>query len=569
NYTDAPFLVELSGDATSGFKPGQLLRANRLSKYADVENGSWKMLMMDQQTGAPKMPKGTVGFRWGKKGKWNLKLEDGMDDSPIDPVLSFLEKHDEVFPVLFYEFATRKMMSRGVPVRYVETAKGRVPVATIFDLYMAHYGVDRGLPGDYARSYDEPGPYTPAWQEQYTGIGRETVTRFAREFATNAELTNGRSMCITGASLNHWYNNGLAYRGPITAMLFTGCCGVNGGGMNHYVGQEKLAPAAPWATITFALDWTKPPRRTQSPTTHYVQSSQWHYEGDFTEYAAVPPNARFAKGHCMDIQRDVTLRGWMPGYPQFDHNPLNVVSDLQAAGAKDDDAIVKGVVDQLKSGKLKFAIEDPDAEQNWPRVWLIWRGNAIMASAKGHEFFLRHYLGTHDNAVAEERAKDKVKRVVYREPAPRGKFDLVVDINFRMDTSALYSDIVLPTAMWYEKNDLNSTDLHSFIHVLGAAVPPVWESKSDWDIFKTLAKKVSELAPLAFPEPVKDIVGFPLQHDTPDEIAQPQVLNWWDGECEPIPGKTMPHLRVATRDYASIYNKYISLGPNVRTDGLS
>jgi nitrate reductase alpha subunit len=40
----------------------------------------------------------------------------------------------------------------------------------------------------------------------------------------------------------------------------------------------------------------------------------------------------------------------------------------------------------------------------------MWRGNAIMASAKSHEFFLRHYLGTLDNSVTEENAKDKVKR---------------------------------------------------------------------------------------------------------------------------------------------------------------
>ena len=78
--------------------------------------------------------------------------------------------------------------------------------------------------------------------------------------------------------------------------------------------------------------------------------------------------------------------------------------------------------------------------------------------------------------------------------APQGKFDLVVDLNFRMDTSALYSDIVLPAATWYEKADLNSTDLHSFIHPLSEAVPPCWESRSDWDIFRGLAKRVSQLA---------------------------------------------------------------------------
>ena len=72
---------------------------------------------------------------------------------------------------------------------------------------------------------------------------------------------------------------------------------------------------------------------------------------------------------------------------------------------------------------------------------------------------------------------------------------LVVDLNFRMDSSALYSDIVLPTATWYEKNDLNTSDMHPFIHPLTAAVDPVWECKSDWEIYKAIAKKLSEVAP--------------------------------------------------------------------------
>ena len=51
--------------------------------------------------------------------------------------------------------------------------------------------------------------------------------------------------------------------------------------------------------------------------------------------------------------------------------------------------------------------------------------------------------------------------------------------------------------------------------MLGQAVPPVWESKTDWEIFKLIAKKVSELAPLAFSKPVRDVVVQPLLHDTP------------------------------------------------------
>ena len=151
--------------------------------------------------------------------------------------------------------------------------------------------ISRGLEGAFATSYDdEDAPYTPAWQERHTGIGRETAIRFAREFATNAELTNGKSMVIVGASANHWYYNNLCYRSATVALILCGCCGVNGGGINHYVGQEKLAPVAPWNTIAMALDWTKPPRVVQSSTWHYAHSCQWRYEQEFTEYGLTAPN---------------------------------------------------------------------------------------------------------------------------------------------------------------------------------------------------------------------------------------------------------------------------------------
>jgi nitrate reductase alpha subunit len=568
-YTDAPFLVELV-PSDAGHAPGQFLRAGRLSRYQGAELGDWKLLVHDVTSGEPRMPRGAVGFRWeSEKGKWNLEMKDGLDGAPIEPRLTFLGGEDAVLEVAFRDFAGGTVVSRGVPVRYVETATGRVPVTTVFDLLMAQFGVGRGLPGSYPTGYDDDAPYTPAWQERHTGIGRETVIRLAREFAGNAEATRGRSMIIVGASINHWYNNNLAYRAPITALILTGCCGRNGGGMNHYVGQEKLTLVAPWTTLAFALDWVKPPRRQQSPLWHYLHSDQWRYEGDFTDYAAVPPGARWAKGHAADLAAKAVRQGWMPFYPQFDRNPLDVAREAEAAGAGSGEAASRWAAEQLESRKLRFAVDDPDAETSWPRIWLIWRGNAIMSSAKGHEFFLRHYLGTHDNTIAEERAKGRTRTVTFREPAPRGKMDLVVDVNFRMDTSALYSDIVLPTAMWYEKNDLNSTDLHSFIHPLGAAVPPVWEARSDWEIFKSLARKVSELAPLAFPQPVRDIVTVPLMHDTPDEVAQPQVLDWTAGECEPIPGKTMPHIRVVERDYAKLYNRFVSFGPHAREDGLT
>ena len=78
----------------------------------------------------------------------------------------------------------------------------------------------------------------------------------------------------------------------------------------------------------------------------------------------------------------------------------------------------------------------------------------------------------------------KPKEVTWHDEAPEGKLDLLVTLDFRMSTTCVYSDIVLPTATWYEKNDLNTSDMHPFIHPLTGAVDPVWEAKSDWEIYK-------------------------------------------------------------------------------------
>ncbi len=571
-YTDAPFLVELE-PLEHGYRPGRLVRANRLKTYREVENGDWKFLMWDRGDSRPKMPVGTVGFRWGsEKGKWNLMLRDGLDGSEIRPALTFLEEHDAVVQVCFDDFGEARLLWRGVPVKRLQTASGdTITVTSVYDLLMAQYGVARGLEGDYPHDYNDDLPYTPAWSEKYTGMGRDLVIRFAREWGRTALLTRGKCMVIIGAGINHWYHNNLMYRAAIHALMFCGCVGVNGGGLAHYVGQEKLAPMESWSAIAFARDWYPAARQQNAPSWHYIHSDQWRYEKEFTDYHTVPQNGRpdsIARGHTADLQVRAVRNGWLPFYPQFDRNPLDVVRQARAAGAKSPEEITAWIVTQLKERKLRFAVEDPDAPENWPRVWFIWRGNALLSSAKGHEYFLKHYLGTHTNAIAEDLARDSVREIVWRDPAPQGKMDLVVDLNFRMDTSALYSDIVLPAATWYEKADLNSTDLHSFIHPLSAAVPPCWESRSDWQIFRTIARKFSELAAKHLPDPVEDVIATPLAHDTPAEIAQPEMKDWLLGQVEAVPGKTMPALRVVTRDYKNLYNQFVSLGPLIRDAGL-
>ena len=570
-YTDTPFLIHLT-EKNGVYQAGRMVTAAGSATYSSAENARFKYLVWDQNQNQPKMPLGTLGFRWQKKkGEWNLQMKDGLDGSDIDPVLTFLDDSAEVLSVSFSDFSSEKKSLRGVPVRYIETADGFMPVTTVYDLLLAQFGVDRQLPGDYPRTYDdEQRSYTPAWQEKFTGIDRATVIQFAREWAATAEQTEGKCSIIIGAGVNHWYHANLIYRAGITALMLCGCVGKNGGGLNHYVGQEKLAPIAPWATIMGALDWSKPPRFQNAPSFHYVHSDQWRYErtADEAQVNPLPEHNHINSGHTIDQQIRAVRSGWLPFYPQFDRSPSALIEQAEEAGATNDQDIIDWTVRQLTDRKMKFSVEDPDAPENWPRVWFIWRGNALMSSAKGHEYFLKHYLGTHTNSVAPETAEDSIEDVVWHQQAPEGKLDLVVDINFRMDTSAVYSDIVLPTATWYEKDDLNTTDMHSFIHPLQEAVPPCWEAKSDWDIFKGLAKKVGQLAAVHLPDPVREIVSVPLAHDTPAEMAQPDIKEWIKGECAAIPGQTMPGLAIVERDYRNLYQRFISLGDNIRKNGI-
>ncbi|MEB2284694.1 MAG: nitrate reductase subunit alpha [Polyangiaceae bacterium UTPRO1] len=567
-YTDSPYLVRLDKDGDR-YKPGRLLRAAEVAALAGVRNPEWQFVNVDAKTGALVVPKGSVGSRWADKpGDWNMKLENLVDDAPYDPALSLLGSADEVVQAAFTEFGLDATVTRGVPAKRVPLADGSTAVvATVYDLIMAQYGVPRGLPGAYPKDYtDKDAAYTPAWQEIFTGVDSKTVLQFAREWAATAEKTGGKCMIIIGAGINHWYHANLMYRAGAMALMLTGCVGKNGGGLNHYVGQEKLAPSDSWGAIAFAKDHHAASRLQQAPLWHYINTCQYRYDGQFSKYNTVPDND-WTQMHTADTIFKAVRCGWMPFYPQFKQNTLELAEEAVAAGAKDDDAVKRYVVEKLESKELEYSIHDPDAPENHPRVWYIWRGNAIMGSMKGHEYCLKHYLGTHSNAIGKD-AEDHPREVKWHDVAPVGKMDLVVDLNFRMDSSALYSDIVLPAASWYEKADLNSTDLHSFIHPLSAAIPPVWEAKSDWSIFHELARATSAAAAKYFPGTHKDIVNAPLSHDSAGEIAQPRVQDWFKGECKPVPGKTMHNIAIEDRDYTQLYEKFITLGDRIRTAGL-
>jgi nitrate reductase alpha subunit len=558
-FTDLPFLVILSRKP-DGYSPDRFLRAVDL--HLAVEKPEWKTVVWDAKSADFIVPNGTIGHRWENKQHWNLKQsaeEQGKGD--IEPVLSLLGHEDEVTVVLLPVFdpASAGIVKRGVPAKKIRTSSGEITVTTVFDLMLANAGVNRGLSGDYPETYDDPAPYTPAWQESITGIDRHTAAQVAREFAKNAADTGGRSMIIMGAGINHWFHADTVYRAILNLVLLTGCQGVNGGGWAHYVGQEKLRPLEGWQAIAFAHDWGSAPRLQNATSFYYFASEQWRYEDDSVAKMISPLWDKPRYENPADYNALAARLGWLPSFPQFDRSPL-------VFGQNDPADIKKKVIDGLKRGNLNFAIENPSKPDNHPKIMFVWRANLIGSSAKGHEYFLRHLLGTHSCNLSEPGGNVKTEEITRTDIPAEGKLDLMINLDFRMSTTGLYSDIVLPAATWYEKTDLSSTDMHPFVHPFNPAVAPAWESKTDWEAFKSLARTFSDMAALYFPEPVADTVMTPLTHDSPGEIAQPfgRVSDWKKGEIEPVPGQTMPNLTVVNREYAKVYDKMTALGPQVK-----
>jgi nitrate reductase alpha subunit len=523
-YTDLPFLVRLDEKGDT-YTPGKFLTAADLGE--DSENATFKTVLLDA-AGEPVVPNGSLGFRYGEEGagRWNLDLGD------VDPTLTL--HGGEAVEVDLPRFDGEATLRRGVPVRRV----GGHLVTTVFDLLLAQYGVPRdGLPGSWPTGYDDAEePYTPAWQEPITGVPAAAAARIGREFAANAEESRGRSMIIMGAGTNHWYHSDTIYRAFLTLTTLTGCQGVNGGGWAHYVGQEKCRPITGWSNLAFALDWSRPPRQMIQTAFWYLHTDQHRYDR-FTDLGG--------KTTAELIAQSARL-GWMPSYPTFDRNPLDLADDAERAGMSAPDYVVQ----ELKEDRLRFACEAPDEPENFPRVLSVWRANLLGSSAKGNEYFLKHLLGT-DSSL--------------REPdvgAPTGKLDLLLSLDFRMTSTTLFSDVVLPAATWYEKHDLNTTDMHPFVHSFNPAIAPPWQTRTDWAAFQAIAESFSTLAATHLGVR-KDVVATALLHDTPDELATPNgvVRDWRAGECEPIPGVTMPRITVVERDFGAVAAKMGALGP--------
>ena len=108
-YSDMPMLVMLE-EKDGYYKAGRTLRASDFTgnlKIKSGDNPEWCPVVYDEHSKSVVSPNGTVGSRWGNKGKWNLEAKDRATGKDIWAQLSCIDDRDEALGVGFPYFGNQ------------------------------------------------------------------------------------------------------------------------------------------------------------------------------------------------------------------------------------------------------------------------------------------------------------------------------------------------------------------------------------------------------------------------------------------------------------------------------
>jgi len=137
--------------------------------------------------------------------------------------------------------------------------------------------------------------------------------------------------------------------------------------------------------------------------------------------------------------------------------------------------------DTLLRKELGFGVDEMEAwrkeseAKGWMPRWQSIKDPVVTINAGVNVF--RHSTGY------QHLARNFLKRC-----------ELLVVVDYRLNSGAMYADIVLPAATEAEKLDVRETSVTRFLHAFGQPVKPMYERKTDWQICVELAKKTQERA---------------------------------------------------------------------------
>ena len=204
------------------------------------------------------------------------------------------------------------------------------------------------------------------------------------------------------------------------------------------------------------------------------------------------------------------------------------------------------VVDELREGRLRFACEDPDAPENFPRVLTVWRANLLGRRARATSTSCEHLLGSDGSttcAPTETPPELRPARCASGARRPRAASSTCsTTIDFRMTSNAhVLRRRAAGRHLVREERPLlhRPAPVRALLQRGHRRRPGRRSPTGTPSAASPRSSRGSRRRHLGVR---RDLVAAPLAHDTPDELAQPfgEVRDWRAGECEPVPGKTMP-----------------------------
>ena len=521
----------------------------------DGENADAKTVVWDTAAGAPVVPNGSIGFRWGEEGagRWNLDLEG------VDPAPSRCSTHRaSAWPSTCRASTSARPRAAGSMRRGVPVAPHRRPPGHD-RLRPAGRAARRGPrrpAGRLARRLDDAEPYTPGLaggdhrrRRRAGHPHRARVRPQRRAHQRPLDDRDGRGhqpLVPLRPDLPGDAQHGRALRLPGRQRRRLGALRRPGeGAADHRLlagGLRARLEPARRATRPRPRSGTWPPSSTATRPSRPTSSRRPLGDG-------ILEGAHFA-----DLYAKAARMGWLPAYPSFDRNPLDLAAAAEAEG--------------IAAGRLRGARAEgrhacasrprtPARPENFPRVLTLWRSNLFGSSSKGHEYFLKHLLGVTTSAVRSEESPPELrpKEVVWRDEAaeaqarPAGHARLPHErLVPALGRRAAGGHLVREARhLEHRPAPVRARLLRRPSGRPGRRAPTGtsscgWPSRS-----RALAERHLGVR--------TDLVAAPLLHDTPDELAQigAPVRDWKLGECEPIPGQTMPKLIPVVRDYPALH----------------
>ena len=326
--------------------PDRFVRASDFDRrLGETNNPEWKTVAYDEATGELVVPRGLRRLPLGREGQVESRSEGSETAAKSTFALSLRRRSRTSSPTSAFPYFgnrehdhfagtdhPRRADAQRAGARRCSSNDGEALVATVFDLFVANYGLDRGFGGEHvAKATTTNVPYTPAWEEKITGVPRDQIITVAREFARNAEKTNGRSMVIIGAGheplvphghelpRHHQHAGDVRLRRPIRRRLVALC----------RPGKAAAADRLDAARVRARLEPPAAPDELDLGF-FYAHTDQWRYETlDVDEILSPTAPAGPWDGALIDYNVRAERMGWLPSAPQLQQNPLDVAEDAR------------------------------------------------------------------------------------------------------------------------------------------------------------------------------------------------------------------------------------------------